>query len=268
MRKLRNQLGPEPRDEQHGGNEYRGSARKNYCTVPERPGQHARIESCDGFVQPLEQPARYPKDEPEQPLGLAENPGKSPDAKRNDSRKTACRRVLFRVLVTVTRAQRGQHWNQCQRNNKGKNQRKSDGQCLVAKQLSRYAANEDHREKDRNSGKCCGGDGAGDLSSSVSGGLQGAFTLFSLPKDVFEHDDGVVDQHAYGQSDAAERHDVERYIVRVHQQKSADDRNRNRDRDDRGRARVSKESVQYDNCENAAENCRRCHIVDCGGNEL
>ncbi len=65
-------------------------------------------------------------------------------------------------------------------------------------------------------------DGARDFCRAILRGFDDTLSLFFFSDDILEYDDRVIDQHADGQRDATERHDVEGNVVRVHQQERAD----------------------------------------------
>ena len=70
------------------------------------------------------------------------------------------------------------------------------------------------------------------LTTPIDGGPGRALAHLQVAMDVFQHHDGVVDKHTNRECDPSKRHDVQRYVVRVHEHKSADDRYRNRDSND------------------------------------
>ena len=62
--------------------------------------------------------------------------------------------------------------------------------------------------------------------------------LFGLADDVFGHDDACVDEHADGDGDAAERHDVRRDACALHEEECAEHSERQRNRDDEDAAEM------------------------------
>jgi len=102
----------------------------------------------------------------------------------------------------------------------------------------------------------------------MSRGVDDSFTLFFLAHDILEYNDRVIDEHANGERDTAERHDVERNIVQIHQQERANDRNGNCDSCNRCGPGITQESVQHDDGDDTAENCRVSHVIHGRRNEL
>ena len=65
-------------------------------------------------------------------------------------------------------------------------------------------------------------------------------TRFPHAKNILEHNDGIIDQHANSQGQAAERHDIERSVTEIQQGKGRNDRNGNRRGDDDGATEITK----------------------------
>ena len=61
--------------------------------------------------------------------------------------------------------------------------------------------------------------------------------------DVFEHDDGVIHDHADAHGDAAEAHHVERQVADVHQHEHREDAHGHGDRDGHGRAAAAQDGT-------------------------
>ena len=64
-------------------------------------------------------------------------------------------------------------------------------------------------------------------------------------EDVFQHHDGVVDNHADAHGDAAQAHHVERDVEHLHEQENRDDAHRHGNGDDKGGAAVAQEEEQH-----------------------
>ena len=65
---------------------------------------------------------------------------------------------------------------------------------------------------------------------------------FAMPDDVFRHHDAGIHQHADGDGDAGQRHDVRRDAELLHQDERDQDRDRQRQRDDEDAAEVPEEN--------------------------
>ena len=65
---------------------------------------------------------------------------------------------------------------------------------------------------------------------------------FAMADGVFGHDDARVHQHANGDGDAGERHDVRRDAELVHQDERNQNRKRQRQRDDEDAAEMEQEN--------------------------
>ena len=67
------------------------------------------------------------------------------------------------------------------------------------------------------------------------------FSLFAMADDVLCHDDAGIDQHADGNGDTGERHDVRGNAKRLHQDERDENRNRQGKRDDEDAAKMPEE---------------------------
>ena len=169
-------------------------------------------------------------------------------------RATGRRRSAVAASACSWLAGRREHRHQRQRDDQREQQRERDRQRLVPEQLAGDAGDEHHREEHRDGGQRRGGDGRATSRGAEPRGLDGGRRPCScVAHDALEHDDRVVDQHADRERDAAQRHDVERQVERVHQHERAEHRDRDRDAGDQGGARIAQEQVQHQDREQAAD---------------
>ena len=77
--------------------------------------------------------------------------------------------------------------------------------------------------------------------------------FFDAAKDVFEHDDRVVDHHAHHQHQGQHRDVVQREVEQLHDRERGDDRRGNRHRRDERRAPRPHEEQHGDAGQNAAD---------------
>ncbi len=97
---------------------------------------------------------------------------------------------------------------------------------------------------------------------------RGAFALClqllkpQAPDDVLDHDDGVVDQHAQRDGDAAQRHGVDGAAHRIDRDQGGDHRNRNGGERHHGRAPGGQEDEDDDRDEDQPLDQRLDHIAD------
>ena len=87
---------------------------------------------------------------------------------------------------------------------------------------------ENDGQEDDGGGEGRGHDGAGDLLGADEGGGTAVPSLLAVARDVFEHDDGVVDDQSDPQGESAEAHLVEREAIEIKQAERRDDRDGNR----------------------------------------
>ena len=77
--------------------------------------------------------------------------------------------------------------------------------------------------------------------------------FLAQPRDVLEHDDRIVDDHARGECQAAQRHHVEAQIGLAHEEERGDQRDRQRQRNDEGAAAMAEEEEDHQDRQRAAD---------------
>ena len=88
-------------------------------------------------------------------------------------------------------------------------QRKDHRQRQRGEQKLAHAVKERYREKDHDGGERGGQHGQRDFAAALFGGHFGRFAEFQMAVDVFQHDDGVIDQAREGQRQSAQHHAVD-----------------------------------------------------------
>jgi hypothetical protein len=85
----------------------------------------------------------------------------------------------------------------------------------------------------------------------------GGLPHFHMAEDILDQYDGVVYQHADSQTDAHQRHVVQRKVHLLHQDKGRNDRGWYRKAADNGGAEILQKEIGNQECEKAAEQNRR-----------
>ena len=104
--------------------------------------------------------------------------------------------------------------------------RKRDGE--FAEQPSEDAAHQQNREEHRDQREADRQHGEADLARAAKGGLHRRQSVFHVTGDVFQNDDGVIDDEAGGDGQRHQRQQVEAVAEQVHHAEGADDRDRHR----------------------------------------
>ena len=124
------------------------------------------------------------------------------------------------------------------------------GEGLGEGQRMKHLAFHAGEREDRNEGENDDDHGEGDGPAHEPRGIQRdlpdvfaivamlLLVLLCLANDVFGHHDARIDQHADGDGDSAQRHDVRRDARALHEQKRAQHRERQRNGDDQNAAEV------------------------------
>ena len=101
-----------------------------------------------------------------------------------------------------------------------------------------------------------------DLLGTLERGLQGRVAVLDVAHDVFDHDDGVVDDEAGGDGERHERQVVQAVTEQIHDAESADDGQRHGDAGNhRGRKRAKKEK-NYHHDQSDGEHQLELHVLD------
>ncbi len=110
--------------------------------------------------------------------------------------------------MRFTKKAAGEHRCQGQADNAADQHRDADGDRKFAEQSAHHAAEEKQGDEDGHQRKGHGDDGETDLLCPVEGGLHAVLAHLQVADDVFQHDDGVVDDKADRQGQGHQRHVV------------------------------------------------------------
>ena len=127
--------------------------------------------------------------------------------------------VAARRLHDVSGHHGGEQAGDHQRDEDGDGGRNAEGREI----LSGNPANEGGRQKDGGNGERSGDDRQPDFLGSFHRRVIGRLTHAKMPGDVFDFDDGIIDQHPHHQRNRQKRHGVERIAKQLHAQKCRDD---------------------------------------------
>ena len=149
-------------------------------------------------------------------------------------------------MVTAQHA-RAQHRRQRQRDEAGQDDRDRDGHREFAEHAADHAAHQQHRDEHRDQREGDRDDGEADFARALERRLERPHAALDVADDVFQHDDGVVDDEADRKRQRQQRHVVDREIERVHRRAGRDQRNRHRERrNDGGRGRAQEQEDHQD----------------------
>ena len=98
--------------------------------------------------------------------------------------------------------------------------------------------------------------------------LRRRLAAVQMAVDVLDDDDGIVDDEADGDGEAAHRHHVDRLAEPAHDEEGRHDGERQRDGGDEREAPVAQEDQQHDDGEHAADEDRVADVGDRGGDEF
>ena len=101
------------------------------------------------------------------------------------------------------------------------------------------AAHEQYGNKDGNERQRHRQDGKADFAGALDRRLHGRIAGLHVTNDVFQHDDGVVDDEADRERKRHQREIVEAVAQQAHAGKGADDGDRQRQRRDDGRGKIA-----------------------------
>ncbi len=149
--------------------------------------------------------------------------------------------------------ERSEHRDQAHRHQQRHQHRERDRQGLVAEQLTRHALHEHERKEHRHRGQRRRSDRHADLTRALHRRRHHAEATLAQPRDVLQHHDRIVDHHAGGQREPAQRHDVERQVQLVHEEEGRDQRHRQRQRDDERAPAVTEEQQDDEDRQRTAD---------------
>ncbi len=152
----------------------------------------------------------------------------------------------------------------------GERDRKRDQDCdrqrdgKFTEQAADDAAHEQDRdengdERDAHRQHC-----ESDLAGAQDRGLDARHAGFQMPRDVLEHDDGIVDHEAGGDGQGHERKVVEAVAQEPHHGEGADERDRDGNGRDQGGPRVAQEQEHDQDHQRDRDEQRRLHVAQRG----
>ncbi len=130
---------------------------------------------------------------------------------------------------------RAHHRRQRQRDEARDDDGAGEREGELEEQASGFSRREGDRRIDGRQRQRHGDDGEADLARAFDGRLDGLHAVLDVAVDVFQHDDGVVDDEADGEHHGEQRQRVDAEAEGEHQREGRDQRDRDGDdRDQRG----------------------------------
>ena len=139
-----------------------------------------------------------------------------------------------------------------------------EGDGELAEEAAYDAAHEQDGDEDRDERGRHGEDGEADFAGAFEGGVEGGEAFFEMAGDVFDDDDGVVDDEAGGDGEGHEAEVVERVAEHVHDAEGAEEGERDGDRGDEGGAGFAEEDEDYKDDEEGGEDEGSGDVADGG----
>ena len=127
------------------------------------------------------------------------------------------------------------------------------GQRQAARELAGPFGQVEQRQEGEDQYRRGAEDGQRDLPRAIDGGAHAVGAFTQVPRDVLDHDDGVVDQQAERDDEARDRNLVQREAEEPQRGHAHGQRQRDGDHDDAGGAEPEGEQGDRDQCERDAE---------------
>ena len=139
----------------------------------------------------------------------------------------------------------GHSRDQCTGQDVRRNHGKDD--CFGKRNKEKFGnpTEEEHGEKHNTDTQGRDQRGYSDLRGSLEDAIVEGSTFFQMTLDIFDGDRGVVDQDTYGESKAAQSHDVDRLVQETEDHHRGQDGERNRDGNDDCAAPASEENQDH-----------------------
>ena len=115
------------------------------------------------------------------------------------------------------------HRRERERDERGNENGDGEGDGKFAEEAADDVAHEEQRNQHGDERNGERNNGESDLLGAFQRGLQRRFAFFDVAADVFDHDDGVVDDEAGGDGEGHERKVVEAVAEQIHHAERADD---------------------------------------------
>ena len=160
-----------------------------------------------------------------------------------------------------------ERWNQGSRQEVRREHGEDHGFGERLKQIVRHAPQSEHGKKDDADAKRGNQRGYRDLRRAFENSLVQRLALLQVPRNIFNGHRRVVHQDADGQSQAAQRHQVDGFMQKAEDNHRAQDGQRNRNADDHGAAPASQEHQDHQRGEDGGDAGFPDHTADGGANE-
>ncbi len=178
------------------------------------------------------------------------------------------RRKALRVRRRRLQQQRAHHRRQGQRDDARDDDRAGESEGEFAKQRARQSGDEADRRVDAGERDRHRNHRAGDFARALQRRVLRRHAFLDVPVDVFDDDDGVVDDEADGEHEGEKRQKIDRIAERQQNDHDADERQRDGDdRDDR-RAEAAEEQENHQDDDDRGFGQRLLDLVDRGADEL
>ena len=141
----------------------------------------------------------------------------------------------------------GEYRHDCQRQEQRGGQGEDDGQRHRPEHLALQPLQREQRQEDDNDDDDARGDRRGDFAGGAVDQVQRRqvfLRLGELAFDVFDNDDGGIDQHADGDGQTAQAHEVGGQTIHAHQDEGGECRQRQHECDDQRGAQVAEEGEE------------------------
>src|SRR5882757_7655729 len=140
---------------------------------------------------------------------------------------------------------RGHHRREGEGNDGGDDDGDGEGDSKLAKQTADYVSHEEQRNQNGDQGDGERNDGEADLLGAFQRGLHRRRAFFDVTRNIFDHDDGVVDDESGGNGEGHQGEVVEAVAEGVHGGEGADEGEGHGDAGDDGRGEASKEEEHH-----------------------
>ncbi len=160
---------------------------------------------------------------------------------------------------------RGEHRHHGQRQQQRGGQREDDGQRHRSEHLAFQPLQGEQRQEDDDDDDDAGSHGRGHLAGCTVDQVQRRQVVLGLGElafDVLDDDHGGIDQHADGDGQAAQAHQVGRQAEQAHQDEGGQGRQRQHQRDDQRGAQVAEEGEEQQHDEHDGFEQRLGHRAD------
>ena len=170
----------------------------------------------------------------------------------------------------VAAAQEGEREGGCPGEGEGERGEQGDGhgEGEGAEEGSGDAGDRDEGQEDNDGGDGGTDEGAGDFGEGFADGFDAIFAGFTMEGDVFDDDDGVIDDEADGGSESAEGHEVEALADGPEDDKCNSNGYRNDEAGDEGGSPVAQEEDDDDGGEDESDEDGIADAGDAVANEM